>query len=307
MNIVKEWFEDVRRACSEKSQIIDARIGVFYTAVQLSTAHAGVAFTPRDLSDTVCCPKTAAGAPPAGRLVGERAWRVAEYAWSPSPLRRALGVATLNALSAAAIDRFGLPEGALRIGTDALDAAEIVPGDRVAMVGAFIPFIKALKSQKIELRIIDKHPGALRPDERRFWVPTERASEELKRASIVIITGSALVEGGLDDLLTWATAARRRVLAGPTAPLWPRPFFERGVHVLGGIRILDPAKLLPIVGQGGSGYMFAEAAQKACLVRSASKLIATDDSNHSALAANRPTDSTQTEIEAARMFAGKRV
>jgi putative heavy-metal chelation protein len=107
-----------------------------------------------------------------------------------------------------------------------------------------------------------------------------------------------------NTILTWATAARRRVLAGPTAPLWPRPFFERGVHVLGGVRILDTAKLLTIVGQGGSGYMFAEAAQKACLVRSASKVIATD---HSALAANRPTDSTQTQMEAARMSATKRV
>ena len=37
----------------------------------------------RDLSDTVCCPKTAAGAPPAGRLIGVKAWETAEYALSP--------------------------------------------------------------------------------------------------------------------------------------------------------------------------------------------------------------------------------
>jgi uncharacterized protein len=306
MNIIKEWFEDLRAACTDQPHIIDARVGVFYTAVQLSTAHAGVAFTPRDLSDTVCCPKTAAGAPPAGRLVGERAWQLAEYAWSPSPLRRALGVATLNALSAAAFDRCGLPDGALQIDVDALDAAQIVPGDRVAMVGAFVPFIKALKSQQVELRIIDKHPQALKPDEFQFWFPSEQASQELERASVVIISGSALVEGGLEDLLTWATAARRRVLAGPTAPLWPRPFFQHGVHVLGGIRVLDPAKLLNIVGQGGSGYMFAEAAQKACLVRSATKVIATDDSSRSALE-NQPTDSTQTQRQPSRMFASKSI
>ena len=77
--------------------------------------------------------------------------------------------------------------------------------------------------------------------------------------------------------------------------------------MLGGIRVLDPATLLNIVGQGGSGYMFAEAAQKACLVKSATKVIATDDSNRSALAAKRPTNSTQTEMEPARTFASKNI
>jgi uncharacterized protein len=200
--------------------------GVFYTAVEISTGDVGVAFTPRDLSDTVCCPKTAAGAPPAGRLIGVKAWDTAEYSLSPSSLRRAVGIATLNALSAAAVNRYGLPEGVLQEKLDALDAAGIAPADKVVMVGAFIPFIKKLKGRVAGLRVIDKHRDALKPDEQALWMVPERAAEALKDADVAIFSGSTLVEGGIDELLSWSEAARVRVMAGPTTPLWLRPFFR---------------------------------------------------------------------------------
>ena len=47
-----------------------------------------------------------------------------------------------------------------------------------------------------------------------------------------------------DDLLAVSHRARLVVLAGPTASSWPPPFFARGVHVPGGIRIKAGEKLL---------------------------------------------------------------
>src|SRR5579883_1381193 len=111
MELIEKWFSDLRRNYGAEPLVSDARVGVFYSAVEISTGDVGVAFTPRDLSDTVCCPRTAAGAPPAGRLIGRGAWEISNYALAPSPLRRAVGIATLNALSAACINRCGLPEG----------------------------------------------------------------------------------------------------------------------------------------------------------------------------------------------------
>lgn len=268
MEIVSEWLSDLRRSYVGEPLVSDVRVGVFYTAVEISTGDVGVAFTPRDLSDTVCCPKTAAGAPPAGRLIGVKAFELAQYGMSPSALRRALGIATLNALSAAAIERDGPPQGTLRESLDALDAAAIASGDRVAMVGAFIPFIKRLKG-RVDLSVIDKHRDALKPDEQDLWVSPQRAAEVLRAASVAIFSGSSLVEGGIEELLQASRSARIRVMAGPTTPLWPRPFFERGITVLGGIRALDGRDLLTIVGQGGSGYFFERAARKVCLIDSA--------------------------------------
>jgi uncharacterized protein (DUF4213/DUF364 family) len=267
-NIIEAWLTELWCVLEgEPITVTDVRIGVFYTAAQLSTTYVGVAFTPRDLSDTVCCPKSAAAAPPAGRLAGQDAWTLAKYALSPVPLRRAVGVAVLNALSAQAMAHHGVPGGQSLPGMDALAAAQVQPEDNVAMVGGFVPFIKALKGNVAQLWVIDKHPQALKPDEAAFWRSPEQAVDTIAQASVVIITGSALVEGGLDALLQAASGARAVVLAGPTASPWPPPFFERGVHVLGGIRVRDHHKILQVVSEGGSGYFFETEAEKICLVR----------------------------------------
>ncbi len=271
MSLIEAWISDLRCALDAEIPLVHAvRVGVFYTAAQISTGHVGVAFTPRDLADAVCCPKTAASAPPSGRMIGRRAWELADYALSPAPLRRAVGVAVLNALSALAVFRHGVPGGELRPGVDALAAAEVRNDDRVVMVGAFIPFIKALKGRVAALSVVDKHRQALEPEELRYWVSPEQADAALSRASVVIISASALVEGAIDGLLEAAPGARTLALAGPTAPLWPRPFFERGISLLGGIRVRDGARMLALVSEGGSGqFFFDEAAEKVSIVRDA--------------------------------------
>ncbi len=266
-SLVQDWTEDLHHRIPGRVVAEDVRVGVFYTAVRLSTGHVGVAFTPRGLVDAVCCPRSAASAPPAGLLAGQDAWQLAEYATSPVPLRRAVGVAALNALSSLAVDRFGTPEGVLLPGVDALEAAEIRADDRVVMVGAFTPFVRTLKEQVAELWVVDRHPDALRDDERVLWRPPEGAAEVLAAATVVLLTGSALVEGGVDDLLAACGRARRVVLAGPTTSLWPVPFFAHGIHVLAGIRVLDGLRLMRVVGEGGSGYFFQDAAEKVAVVR----------------------------------------
>jgi uncharacterized protein (DUF4213/DUF364 family) len=268
MQLVEAWLAEMRQVLQDEPvRVCDVRIGVFYTAAQLSSGEVGVAFTPRDLSDTVCCPRSAAAAPAAGRLAGQDAWELARYTLAPVALRRAVGVAVLNALSALAMARHGVPGGHLLVGVDALEAAAVEPDDRVAMVGAFVPFIKALKARVADLWVVDKHREALQPDELASWRAPAQAPEVLAQANVVLITGSALVEGGLDTLLAAASKARCVVLAGPTASAWPPPFFARGVHVLGGIRARDGHHLLQMVSEGGSGYFFERAAEKVCVVR----------------------------------------
>ncbi len=267
-NLMEAWIADLRRVLEATPvSVSDVRIGVFYTAAQLSSGYAGAAFTPRGMTDTVCCPKSASVAPPAGRLAGRDAWNLAKYALSSVALRRAVGVAVLNALSAMAMAEHGVPGGRLVPGMDALEGAAVSADDRVAMVGGFIPFIKALKGRVQALWVVDKHPEALKEDELPFWRPPEQVAETLSQASVVLITGSALVEGGIDELLQSARNARCVILAGPTASPWATPFFERGVDVLGGIRVLDGPKLLQVVSEGGSGYFFENGAEKVCIIK----------------------------------------
>ncbi|MFQ5830450.1 MAG: enolase N-terminal-like fold-containing protein, partial [Candidatus Methylomirabilia bacterium] len=61
MDAVEAWLTDLRQVLNgEPVLAAEVRIGVFYTAVQLSSGEVGVAFTPRELTDTVCCPRSAA-------------------------------------------------------------------------------------------------------------------------------------------------------------------------------------------------------------------------------------------------------
>ena len=266
--LVSAWLAGLRRALGEAPiNVSDVRIGAFYTAVELDAGEVGVAFTPREHGGEVCCPRAAAAAPNAGRLAGESAWSLATYALSPVPLRHAVGVATLNALSALSLERLGPGVGVLLRDVDALQAASVGAADRVVLVGSFLPFIRALRDRVGSLAVIDRHREALGEEYAEFWTPPERGDELISQASVVILTGSSLVEGGIDWLLDAAASARTTVIAGPTTPLWAPPFFAHGVDVLAGIRVTDGAQMLRLVSEGGSGAFFTAAAEKICLVR----------------------------------------
>jgi len=242
-------------------------IGVFYTAVELSDGQVGVAFTPRDMDDTVCCPRSAAELPEAGKLSGRDAWELAQQSLSPYRLRRSVGVAALSALSSCLMSETDIPGGRILSNADALDVVQIETEDRVVMVGAFTPFITKLKKRQTNLRIIDKHREALKGDELPLWVSPDNVTKVMPEADIAIITGSALVEGGMDELLDLCQDAREVVLAGPTASLWPQPFFDRGVTVMGGIRVKNGDEFMRLIAEGGSGYFFSGPAEKIAIVR----------------------------------------
>jgi uncharacterized protein (DUF4213/DUF364 family) len=161
----------------------------------------------------------------------------------------------------------GIPGGHILSNTDALDVVSIGNSDKVVLVGAFTPFMRKLKEQGVKLKVIDKHRDSLKSEEFLFWTPPESATEVLPEADVAIITGSVLVEGGLDHLLEFCTGAREIILAGPTASPWPEPFFTRGITVVGGIRVLDSAKFMRLVAEGGSGYFFSGPAEKIAVVK----------------------------------------
>ena len=69
MTIIQELVRTMNKSFGQRDiRVEDVRMGVFYTGAKLSTGDAGVAFTPRDLADTVCCPRSAAKMPTSGKL-----------------------------------------------------------------------------------------------------------------------------------------------------------------------------------------------------------------------------------------------
>ena len=273
-SITKELIEIMR-----KSQIInqlnitpkDVRIGVFYTGVVLSTGHAGMSYTPaQEIPEAVCCPRSHAKMPHAGNLLNFPVTDLMEYAPDDNVLKAAVGIATINALSAILLEDDHCPYKPSAYG-NALDLVKISKEDTVVMVGAFPPFIKRIQEITKKLFVIEKNPRSIGKGDSVEIEPEARLLELIPQANILIITGVTLVNHTLEPILGLARNVRDIVVVGPTASVYPEPLFKRGVTVLGGVRVTDASKMIHLIGEAGSGYDFFEQCAEKIVIRNNKK------------------------------------
>ena len=89
-------------------------VGVFFTGVKLSNGAAGACATPvKTIPEAVCCPSSAMAMPFPGRVRGRRALDLLKETGKASGIRRAVGVAVMNALADLCWDRRPLPDCSL--------------------------------------------------------------------------------------------------------------------------------------------------------------------------------------------------
>jgi len=246
-----------------------AVIGLFFTGVKLDNGIAGACATPiKTIPEAVCCPSSAMAMPFPGKLTGRPAFDLAREALGDNGIRRAVGIAAMNALADTCWRRRPHPETELRLGIDAFDATEIRPGDKVVVVGAFVPFLRELKRRHQPYLVLEQDPATLKADELPFFRPAEQAAAVVPEADVLLITGTTLINDTLEELLALASPTARVTMVGPTVSLLPDGLLRRGADILGTVRITDPDAFLDILAEGGSGYHFlGRTAQKVVLVR----------------------------------------
>jgi uncharacterized protein len=244
-------------------------VGLFFTGVKLDSGAAGACATPlRSIPEAVCCPSSAMAMPFPGKLRGRPARALLKETGAASGIRRAVGIAAMNALAEMCWERRPRNDVELGIGIDAYDAAAIRAADHVVVVGAFVPFLKALKRARQRFTVLEIDAATLKPDELPYYRPAREAGEVVPSADVVLITGTTLVNGTLDDLLGLCRPSARVVVVGPTVSLLPDAFLRRGVDVLGGIRVTAADAFLDLLAEGGSGHhFFGRSAEKVVLQR----------------------------------------
>jgi uncharacterized protein (DUF4213/DUF364 family) len=216
-----------------------AQIGLIYCAVQLDSGATGVAFTfPAERSSRPC----GAGLSGQGNLAGRTADQLIEHLGSQELVSSALGMAASNAVIAAL---FPEPRA---IGGDILDHLDIRKGDRLCMVGCFLPVLEKLGDLAVKVTTVDRAAklGA---------EPAERAEQLLPESQVAIITGTSIINNTIDDLLRLAAGCREVAILGPSTPLLAAAFGGYPVHCLSGIQVDDPDELFRIIGEGG-GFRF---------------------------------------------------
>ncbi len=240
----------------ESMTVERAVIGIFFTGVKLEGGAGGCCFTPvKDIPQAVCCPSSAAAMPISGKLRGRK---VADYLndiTSDAPMKKALGIAVLNALASEWWDRHPDMYNII-YGMDSFDAIELNRNKQVVIIGALVPVLRKCIKEEIPFHVLEKDPATLIEKELPFYRPADEAGKYIPKADTVIITGTTVINGTIDGLLQMARPGAEVLLTGPTASMLPDTFFERGVTLMGGIRVTKPDEFLEILTEGGSGYHF---------------------------------------------------
>jgi len=172
----------------------------------------------------------------AGKLAGRSARVLAEYAKSTNTLEASIGVAALNSLLK--------PTEAHLSDQDALQLLlREGKGRRVAVVGHF-PFLDRLRRDAAEFFVLEKNPS-------QGELPEEEASRVLPRAEVVALTGSALINHTLEQLLALCRPESYVLVMGPSTPLSP-VLFEYGADALAGVEVVNTRELLRHIQEGAT-------------------------------------------------------
>jgi len=271
-SILDETITQIRKTlCSdfEKISIERVVIGIFFTGVKLSDGSGGICFTPiKEIPDAVCCPSSARAMPFPGRFTGCSAAEFIRDLPQAPPLKKAVGIAIVSALSESCRKRRVDLHFGRETGKDVLDTTPIPDEGYVVVVGALVPILKRLKTRGKPFGILELDPRTLKPDELPFIIPKNQTEAAIQRADMLIITGTTLLNNTLEPLLATAKPGTTIIVVGPTASMLPDAFFRRGVTLLGGDVVIAPDVLLDTIAEGGSGYhFFGKSAEKTNVYR----------------------------------------
>ncbi|MFU8772258.1 MAG: Rossmann-like domain-containing protein, partial [Anaerolineales bacterium] len=171
-----------------------------------------------------------------GSLHHKSARELAEFAKSDNLLEASIGVAAMNSLLDVDIDQ------AVEVNAGQV-LADRGTGKKIALVGHF-PFIPKLRQVASQLWVIEQ-----RPAEGEY--PVEAAADLIPQAEIVALTGSAIINHTLDNLLELCHPDALVVVLGPSTPL-SRLLFDYGVRILSGARVINETDALKTISQGAT-------------------------------------------------------
>ncbi len=171
-----------------------------------------------------------------GRYHNRSAQELGQLALNGNHLEASIGVAAINSI----LDPTWMPSVELNAYNWLFEKA---PGKDVTIVGHF-PFVDKVRSLARNLWVLEKNP---RPGD----IPAEQSAPYLAKAEIIAITGSAVVNGSMESVLEMCNPQATIMILGPSTPL-SEVFFHHGVSILSGSQVIDEARTLLTLEQGGS-------------------------------------------------------
>jgi hypothetical protein len=178
------------------------------------------------------------------RIAGADPLEVAGWFATRDGAERAVGFATVNALTALLYRRAGFVPGPAG---DTIGELAPGPADHVGMVGLFPPLVPRVLATGARLTVVELRPDLV-AEHGRWRVTLD--PEALRGCGKVLSTSTVLLNDTLDGLLARCAGAEVFALVGPGAACLPDPLFARGVTLLGGAWVVDGPGLLGAIHGG---------------------------------------------------------
>ncbi len=223
-------LDDLISSLDYDAAIRDIRLGMFQTAVY--TRRCGLASTPQETGYIH-------GDSPikdAGMMLDKDIRDLVKMSKSESLYEATIGMAALNSLIEVNIEKCRELNAAILL-------SEKSAGKKAVIVGHF-PFLSQLRGIAEELWVIEKNPAEGEFSE-------EEAERLIPQADVVGITGMAVTNHTLGNLLNYCRTGTYTMILGGTTPLSP-VLFDYGVDALSGTVVTEPEPVLEAVSQGAT-------------------------------------------------------
>ena len=188
-------------------------------------------------------------------FVGKDPLELALEFGNDDPVKEMIGLAAINAICQQVMweTRF-----AVDTATDSLGLLSVSPGDRIGMVGLFLPLIKTIQNAGANLIVVEKKAALIQEFP---GLPITLDPSELGACNKILCTSTTVLNHSLDEVLTCCSPDAFVSVIGPTAGYFPDALFARGVDVVGGRVVKDgPAFLQLLAGKKRWG----DATRKTC-------------------------------------------
>lgn len=234
----------IRRWLVEAAQRIDAALGPArirrivlpppvdrpgkegeFCAVQLDDGSVGLAFTLLD--------GTLAALHACGQQAGRAAMDLVQGFAMGDGAARALGLATINALTRRLYDRAGF------VADDSIDSfgsLGLKPGDRLGMVGHFTPLIEQARALGIPVTVLELKAELVR-EEPGLVVTLD--AKRLAGCNKIVSTSTLLLNDTFEAVAGCWRGADAVAIVGPSAGCPPDPLFAAGVSAVGTAWVVD--------------------------------------------------------------------
>ena len=226
MKIIEDIISTIEKS-TQDILVKEVRIGPFWTGVW--SKYGGLASTTFTHEPAMPPPIKEAG-----NLTQKSVLELCNYANSDCLLQASVGMAAINSALEVDLNR-----------CQSINAAEVLyekgKNKKVVVVGHF-PFVNKLREITKELWVVERKPQS-------GDIPASEAKRVIPQADVIAITGTALINGTMGELLSWCPKESIVMVLGATTPLSP-VWFDYGVDLISGTRVIDPELVLRLVSEG---------------------------------------------------------